>query len=103
MRRFSPLLGSLVPIASVSLFVAVMRNNHRIYGAGWTGAAVSFWVVFLVFVLLFSFHAIDIYFGPSIGRRERRRKRGYCAECGYDLTGNISGACPECGTATPPS
>jgi hypothetical protein len=21
-----------------------------------------------------------------------------CCECGYDLTGNISGRCPECGT-----
>jgi hypothetical protein len=28
-----------------------------------------------------------------------------CFECGYDLTGNVSGVCPECGTPvlTPPS
>ena len=30
-------------------------------------------------------------------RRERRAK-GQCARCGYDLTGNVSGVCPECGT-----
>ena len=24
-----------------------------------------------------------------------------CAACGYDLTGNVSGICPECGTPTP--
>ncbi len=24
---------------------------------------------------------------------------GHCAECRYDLTGNVSGRCPECGTA----
>ena len=24
---------------------------------------------------------------------------GHCAHCGYNLTGNVSGACPECGTA----
>jgi hypothetical protein len=24
-----------------------------------------------------------------------------CAECGYDLTGNESGICPECGESTP--
>jgi len=31
-------------------------------------------------------------------RRHRRRKAGLCFECGYDLTGNVSGICPECGT-----
>ena len=29
-------------------------------------------------------------------RRERDRK-GLCLHCGYDLTGNVSGVCPECG------
>ncbi len=27
----------------------------------------------------------------------RRTKVGCCEECGYDLTGNTSGTCPECG------
>jgi hypothetical protein len=30
--------------------------------------------------------------------RCRSRARGHCQECGYDLTGNESGRCPECGT-----
>ena len=30
-------------------------------------------------------------------RRYRRRRRGLCLKCGYDLTGNVSGVCPECG------
>ncbi len=30
-------------------------------------------------------------------RRHRRRRRGRCVRCGYDLTGNLSGVCPECG------
>jgi len=25
---------------------------------------------------------------------------GHCSKCGYDLTGNTSGCCPECGTET---
>lgn len=25
---------------------------------------------------------------------------GHCKQCAYDLTGNVSGRCPECGTAT---
>lgn len=31
-------------------------------------------------------------------RRRRRRRPGCCAHCLYDLTGNRSGVCPECGT-----
>src|SRR5690242_19682603 len=27
----------------------------------------------------------------------RRRRRGECGSCGYSLTGNVSGICPECG------
>ena len=26
---------------------------------------------------------------------------GYCDRCGYDLSGNASGICPECGTPIP--
>jgi hypothetical protein len=28
----------------------------------------------------------------------RRIPSGHCQTCGYDLTGNVSGICPECGT-----
>jgi len=39
-----------------------------------------------------------------IVRRRRAAKRamiGGCLHCGYSLTGNTSGTCPECGTAIP--
>lgn len=29
-------------------------------------------------------------------RSERRFPRGLCPACGYDLTGNVTGRCPEC-------
>ena len=31
-------------------------------------------------------------------RQWRRKRNGWCLECAYDLTGNRSGRCPECGT-----
>ncbi|MHC4066868.1 MAG: hypothetical protein ACYSUI_20520 [Planctomycetota bacterium] len=38
----------------------------------------------------------------TLFRRWCRRSRyapGFCQGCGYDLTGNVSGVCPECGVA----
>ena len=36
---------------------------------------------------------------PTVLRRFRFvEKTGVCRKCTYDLTGNTSGACPECGT-----
>ncbi len=29
--------------------------------------------------------------------RRDRIPHGHCQRCGYDLTGNVSGRCPECG------
>lgn len=41
--------------------------------------------------------ALVFFRGPF--RRWRRRRRGGCLKCGYDLTGNVSSVCPECGTS----
>jgi len=37
--------------------------------------------------------------GASRGRYRRaaRMASGHCVKCGYDLRGNVSGKCPECG------
>jgi len=32
------------------------------------------------------------------GRTHLRKEAGRCISCNYDLTGNVSGICPECGT-----
>lgn len=29
------------------------------------------------------------------------KRRNHCGQCGYNLTGNVSGVCPECGTKCP--
>jgi len=34
-------------------------------------------------------------------RYSEPRRTGICSTCWYDLTGNLSGVCPECGTAIP--
>ena len=49
-------------------------------------------------VVLCAYPTIAFVRGPVRRyRRHRRRKRGLCVTCGYNLTGNVSGVCPECG------
>lgn len=36
-------------------------------------------------------------------RRRHPDSKGRCPSCNYDLTGNTSGVCPECGTPVPQS
>ena len=37
------------------------------------------------------------YWLSPVHVEHRRRKKGLCINCGYNLTGNLSGICPECG------
>lgn len=46
--------------------------------------------------------AIVFWRGPLRRWRHRHRREGYCEKCEYDLTGNLSGVCPECGTPIKP-
>ncbi len=42
---------------------------------------------------------VAIIRGPL--RHFRRRRRGLCGRCGYNLEGNVTGVCPECGSGSP--
>lgn len=54
------------------------------------------WISLWLPILLFSIYpSIAFIRGPL--RRHSRRKRNQCIDCGYNLTGNVSGVCPECG------
>lgn len=63
------------------------------------GVEFSLWPRFLRIPLWlpFVFVAVPIAFLWWV---DRLALPGFCAACGYDLTGNVSGRCPECGTPT---
>lgn len=42
-----------------------------------------------------------VLLGLSYWTERRQRRLSVCSACGYDLTGNVSGICPECGTPIP--
>ena len=55
----------------------------------------TIWYLFVPFWCPLVLLAIPTYI---LWRRDRKYPPGYCQECAYDLTGNVSGVCPECGT-----
>ncbi len=55
------------------------------------------WFGFTANTLLYAFLLYGLFFGPRIVRRMIRRRRGHFIKCGYDLRGDFSAGCPECG------
>jgi hypothetical protein len=48
-------------------------------------------------LILLGFYPTYVLVSARKRRRERMRRQGLCVECSYNLTGNTSGVCPECG------
>jgi hypothetical protein len=59
------------------------------------------WELYFPLWLLFLLVAIPT--GFLFWRDYRRIPEGHCQACGYNLTGNTSGICPECGETIKPS
>ncbi len=60
-------------------------------GVTYTDVVIPIWAL----VVLFATPTLWLW------RCDRRRQPGLCVKCGYDLRGNASGVCPECGAAAP--
>jgi len=60
------------------------------FESDYNGVDMPFWLVFMV--LLVPWTVLD----STYRVRRRRELSGCCKGCGYDLTGNESGRCPEC-------
>jgi hypothetical protein len=64
-----------------------------VYSApGWLDVYVPLWLLLL---------ATGVPTALLFWRDRRRIPPGHCQTCGYDLTGNVSGRCPECGSPCP--
>ncbi len=66
---------------------------------GYTTGA-GHWSLFATSLTLMAFAPLGAFIWSDIDVRRRNRDAGgvYCATCGYNLTGNESGVCPECAT-----
>lgn len=66
--------------------VVVLRKYHL---------RISAYLVYAVAILFSIAPTIAI---TGMWQSRHRRRKGYCAKCGYNLAGNTTGICPECGT-----
>ena len=65
----------------------------RVYFGNSVGLVIPFWLLLLLTAIPTAW----------LWHRDRRKIRpGCCLRCGYDLTGNTSGVCSECGLPKPP-
>jgi hypothetical protein len=75
-----------------SWYVAISpKVRSGLFGSRVLAARVDHWPLVL-FTSILPSTALAAYW-----RRHRRALHGLCLSCGYNLTGNTSGVCPECG------
>ena len=82
----------LVPVFGINVYFAFERGSPLLVA---------------VWVLVIGVWGWTVFRGQTIaGEREARInfavKPGRCGRCDYDLTGNATGVCPECGWDVPP-
>jgi hypothetical protein len=66
--------------------------------AWWIVGSVPHWLIALLTAVV---PALWLRIAYQRARVRQQMRHGHCLTCGYDLTGNVSGRCPECGTAVP--
>jgi hypothetical protein len=77
----------------------ILFGNSGVYWTGnWAGKCTFTVIPLWPFVALSLFPPLAA-FGYLIAHADRnRRPKGLCRRCSYDLRGNVTGICPECGT-----
>ena len=76
--------------------ISAMLGAPYQIGKAWVRHRLLRFPAWIAILLSATYPIIAFIRGPL--RRRRRRKRGQCLSCGYNLTGNTSGVCPECAT-----
>lgn len=100
LRRFLKWVGLVVCVLLLSIWLAgviVVNVYPPLMGTSQPPGFVWIDRLDLSFLFPLVMVAIPIAF---LWHRDRRPPKGHCQKCGYNLTGNVSGVCPECGEQT---
>ena len=82
-------------VASIPLNTVPIKH-HRYPGNNLLPLA-AIWPGFAINTIFYAAILWMLSLGPFAARRFIRRNRGHCIKCGYDLRGDFSAGCPECG------
>jgi len=87
-------------IAPLCEFESLRRASRRNYCAGirWAWRCDDYEGVWWTIVPLWIPLCAALVLSVGLWLRKRPPAEGCCQNCGYDLTGNVSGRCPECGS-----
>lgn len=92
--RYRPALTEmLLALAVVWTFVGVFDPDNAISALAILNEDAFSWGLLMILV------SAIVFLGT---RRSYRPNLRLCSKCEYNLTGNVSGSCPECGTEIPP-
>lgn len=86
-------VGQRLDLGYYGLGIRSGTHSDEEYGtSSMTTVELPFWLAGL---MLGAYPLVVFIKGPV--RRWRHGKQGHCRQCGYDLTGNVTGVCSECG------
>ncbi len=94
------LISPACSFGSILVCMAAIRlANIFQVGIALVPIALIAWLLGIVLAIRFAIPFLARHYWRCL-LRERLRAHGIaiCITCGYDLTGNVSGRCPECGT-----
>jgi hypothetical protein len=96
-RTYWLIAGAVQVVAQIVLTVPLTQYARR---AGFYGPAIGWGLPVLVAALacVVIIWLVRRWITRSLREELNRRGLPTCLACGYDLTGNVSGTCPECGT-----
>ena len=88
----SRLISGLI---QASTLPSIFHDNRTAFRE--VGEVLSEWILFVIcYAVVFAVITQGLALSRE-GRLDEERASHRCSNCGYDLTGNVSGICPECG------
>ena len=88
--RFQPLPGEGLDGYETGILGFGYESGHSFVGGDYSVTIVPHWFPVVIFAILPAIWLIK-------WNKRRKLRPNACPACGYDLTGNETGKCPECG------